>query len=170
MLDNQLIPQVDSILRLRSFDQTINNGHVTKKAYEEFEVYNDHFGKVYYTSVKALMFGMPQKSRVGLIPIPQEETLFKIFGVKNSFMNRYQKLKNEYFESLDSAEDEEAAGYTKRELAKMERQIDFGRTLVQNLKGQKGFTSKEISRLTGVPITSIQNWGFFDQPKRTTTN
>jgi hypothetical protein len=207
MLDNQVIPQVDSILRFQSFDKMkkVNSkkkdsdggkvGEVeiqvtdnqtsnpdiqlpdekakwiptTQKAYEEFEVFNDHFGHVYYNPARALQAGDFQKSRIGLIPLPPESWLMKKFGIKNSFMDQYQKMKNEYFEALDANEETNEEEFNKRDIAKMERQTGVGKQLVTNLKLQKGFTNKEISRLSGIPISTLQDWGFFDNTHKTAT-
>ncbi len=157
MLDKQVIPQIDRILRFRSKDWMQDGKPKTQKRYEEFEVYNDHFGHMYYNPIKDLQEGQYKRSRVGLIPFPPKEMMMQKFGVKQSFLDEYEKLKLEYFESLDSNEEAEEK-LTQRDLARIDRQLDSFQKLATNLKEQKKMTKKEISALSGVPRSTMNDW------------
>jgi hypothetical protein len=161
LLDNHTRMQLDVLLRFKSYYGSDQQGNVfTRKACIPYKVLNDGIN-----DPLILPYKIPRDmcySPVGEIPFPPEDVIFKMFGVKKSFMDQYQKRKIEFFNSLDKEDDWKLAQKEIAVLKKKEQSLEAIAKYLQN----QGISQDEISGMMGLKRQTASRMNIFEAKEK----
>jgi len=159
LLDNHTRMQLDVLLKCKSYYGKDENGNLfTRKAVQPFKVVNDGIKDPLIVDYK--IPGDMSYKKIGEIPIPTEDALFKMFGVKRSLMDKYQKRKIEFFKNLDG----ENQKISKKEIDILKRKEEALTNIAKHLQ-TKGMSQKGISDMMELPQQTASRWKLFN-PKQ----
>lgn len=157
LLDNHTRMQLDCLFRCKSYyGKDMQDNLFTRKACQPFKVLNDGINDPLVVPYK--IPGDLTYKEIGEIPLPTEEQLFKMFDIKSSLMEKYQKRKIEFFKSLDGEENQKLA---EKEIKILKRKEESLGNIAKYLQG-KGISQDEISDMMGLPRQTASRWKLFN--------
>lgn len=151
-IDGDVRLQLDFFFKMTSTQEIIEGQAITKAYAKPYIIATDWLQEPFIAPYQVNRDGV--FADIGYIPIPQMDEFFSLCGVKNSVYSDYLKKKEEYFGTIGEEEDQDEK-LSKKEFSILQKNNEAFLTLASNLLTEKAFTKKEISKLSGVPVTTL---------------
>lgn len=154
-LDGDVRLQLDCFFKLVSNQQFVDGKPVTTTSAQPFIVGTDWIQEPFIAPYNIERDGVFVP--IGYIPIPQMDVFFRICGVSKDLYKNYLQKKDEYFQEIGAEENEKDPENTisKKELKQLQQNSEAFTKLASKLITEKTFTKKDVSKMSGIPVTTL---------------
>lgn len=158
-IDVQLRQQLDALFWNYGFDfYEKEKGAFTRKSLKPYAVKKNPFRVPTVVPYEIERPSDLHSLEIGWVDLPELDELCRICGIKQSWLKDYEKKKEEFFQDLNSDEDNTNEKINMKQFKMWEKQNLAFRNSVKYMEEKLHYSQNEVAKILGIPRTTLAGW------------